>query len=275
MRGLSSESGAPPETAAGTAPVSAIVITRDEAHNIRDCLSSLAFARELIVVDSGSTDGTVALAREAGARVLETPDWPGFGPQKNRALDAATQPWVLSIDADERVPPGLRDEILAVVRAGEGEPAAWDMPRRSSYCGQDMLHSGWYPDRVLRLFRRGSARFSDDLVHERLIAQGPVGHLRNDLQHASFPHLESVLDKVNRYSTAGARRLQASGRRGSIARAVASGLWAFFRTYVLQRGFLDGRMGFLLAVSNAEGTYYRYVKLWLLQREDRVHRPHL
>lgn len=275
MRGLSSESGAPPETAAGTAPVSAIVITRDEAHNIRDCLSSLAFARELIVVDSGSTDATVALAREAGARVIETPDWPGFGPQKNRALDAATQPWVLSIDADERVPPGLRDEILAVVRAGEGEPAAWDMPRRSSYCGQDMLHSGWYPDRVLRLFRRGSARFSDDLVHERLIAQGPVGHLRSDLQHASFPHLESVLDKVNRYSTAGALRLQASGRRGSIARAVASGLWAFFRTYVLQRGFLDGRMGFLLAVSNAEGTYYRYVKLWLLQREDRVHRPHL
>ena len=102
-----------------------------------------------------------------------------------------------------------------------------------------------------------------------------IGHLRSDLLHASFPNLESVLDKVNRYSTAGAQRLHARGRRGSIGRAVASGLWAFVRTYVLQRGFLDGRMGFLLAVSNAEGTYYRYVKLWLLQREDRLRRPHL
>ncbi len=275
MRGLSSESGAPPETAAGTAPVSAIVITRDEAHNIRDCLASLAFAREVIVVDSGSTDGTVALARQAGARVIETHDWPGFGAQKNRALAEATQPWVLSIDADERVPAPLQAEIVAVVDRDEASPVAWDMPRRSSYCGQDMLHSGWYPDRVLRLFRRGGARFSDDVVHERLLADGPVGHLRNDLLHASFPHLESVLDKVNRYSSAGAQRMQAAGKRGSIARAVASGLWAFFRTYVLQRGFLDGRMGFLLAVSNAEGTYYRYVKLWLLQREDRLHRPHL
>jgi glycosyltransferase involved in cell wall biosynthesis len=260
MRGLSSESGAPPETA----PLSAIVITRNEQAHIQDCLASVAFAREVIVVDSGSTDATVALAETAGARVIRTTDWPGFGPQKNRALAEASQPWVLSIDADERVTPALREEILAVVNAAAG-PAAWDMPRRSSYCGQFIAHSGWYPDRVLRRFRRGSARFSDDLVHERLLTDAAAGNLKHDLLHLSFTDLESVLDKMNRYSTAGALRLQQQGRKGSPGRALLHGLWAFIRTYLLQRGFLDGRMGLALAVSNAEGTYYRYLKLWLLQ----------
>ena len=250
----------------GTAPLSVIVITRNEEANIAACLASVAFARECIVVDSGSTDRTLEIARDAGAHVTRTPDFPGFGLQKNRALDLATQPWVLSIDADERVTPLLRDEILAVVGAAAPQPNAWDMPRRSSYCGQFMAHSGWYPDRVTRLFRRGTARFSPDVVHERLVTGERPAHLRHDLMHLSYPDLESVLDKLNRYSTAGAQRMQSEGRRGSVGRAVASGLWAFIRTYVLQFGFLDGRMGFLLAVSNAEGTYYRYLKLWLLQR---------
>ena len=262
MRGLSSQSGPPPEAA----PLSAIVITRNEEANLADCLATLAFARELIVVDSGSTDATVELAEQAGARVLRTTDWPGFGPQKNRALDLATQPWVLSIDADERVSPELRDEILAVVRAAGPQADTWSMPRKSSYCGQFMAHSGWYPDRVTRLFRRGAARFSDDVVHEKLVTPAPAAPLRNDLVHLSFPDLESVLDKMNRYSSAGAERMRAQGRQGSLGQAVVRGLWAFFRTYVLQRGFLDGRMGFALAVSNAEGTYYRYLKLWLAQR---------
>jgi glycosyltransferase involved in cell wall biosynthesis len=262
MRGLSSQSGPPPEAA----PLSAIIITRNEEANLPDCLASLAFARELIVVDSGSTDATVKLAEQAGARVLRTPDWPGFGPQKNRALDLATQPWVLAIDADERVTPQLRDEILAVVNGAGPQADAWSMPRRSSYCGQYMAHSGWYPDRVTRLFKRGAARFSDDVVHERLVASGRPASLQNDLLHASFPDLESVLDKMNRYSSAGAERMLREGRSGSLGQAVLRGLWAFFRTYVLQRGFLDGRMGFALAVSNAEGTYYRYLKLWLARR---------
>lgn len=262
MRGLSSESGGAP----GTAELSAIVITRNEAARIGDCLASVSFAAEIIVVDNASTDATPDIARAAGAQVHHAPDWPGFGPQKNRALALATKPWVLSIDADERVTPELRDEILSVVQAAPGGPDAWDMPRKSSYCGQYMAHSGWYPDRVVRLFRRGSARFSDDIVHERLLTAGPVGHLRADLLHASFDDFSAVLDKLDRYSTAGAQRMWEQGRRSSVGSAVAHGLWAFLRTYVLQRGFLDGRMGFLLAVSNAEGTYYRYLKLWLLQR---------
>lgn len=263
MLGLSSESAAAP---GAKAPLSAILITRNEQANIAECLASVAFARECIVVDSGSTDDTVAIARAMGAHVVQTRDWPGFGPQKNRALAEATQPWVLSIDADERVTPELRDEILAVVNADAAGPQAYEMPRRSSYCGQYMAHSGWYPDRVTRLFRRGAARFSDDVVHERVIVDGAVRRLKSDLLHQSFPDLESVLDKLNRYSTAGAQRMHARGKRASLSGAVLHGLWAFVRTYVLQRGFLDGRMGFVLAVSNAEGTYYRYLKLWLAQR---------
>lgn len=250
------------------APLSVVVITRNEEANIGDCLASVDFACERIVVDSGSTDATVRLAEAAGARVVGTADWPGFGAQKNRALALATQPWVLSIDADERVPPALRDEILAVLARPEVADA-WAMPRRSSYCGQFMAHSGWYPDHVTRLFRRGTARFSDDLVHERLITDRPPARLRHDLMHHSFTDFASVLDKVNRYSSAGAERMRDQGRDASFGGALAHGLWAFLRTYVLRLGFLDGRLGLALAISNAEGTYYRYLKRWLMQQRAR------
>ncbi len=245
--------------------LSVIVITRNEAHNIADCLDSLDFAQERIVLDWASTDDTVARARAAGAQVHTTDDWPGFGPQKNRALARATGDWVLSIDADERVTPALRAELLALL-AGQPVLDAWSMPRSSSYCGQFMRHGGWYPDRVVRLFRRGTARFSDDLVHEKLLTDGAAGQLQADLLHHSFTDLDSVLDKVNRYSSAGAQALQARGKTASLGKALGHGLWAFVRTYFLKRGFLDGRMGLVLAISNAEGTYYRYLKLWLRQQ---------
>ena len=130
-----------------------------------------------------------------------------------------------------------------------------------------MRHSGWYPDLVTRLFRRGSARFSNDLVHEKVITPGPVGKLLPVLLHESFKNFEAVLDKTNRYSTAGAQALFDKGRDASLGKAVGHGVWAFIRTYFVQLGMLDGRMGFILAVSNAEGTYYRYLKLWLLRRD--------
>jgi glycosyltransferase involved in cell wall biosynthesis len=243
--------------------LSVIVITRNEEANIGECLASVAFAGEIVVVDSGSTDRTVEIARAAGAQVVNTTDWPGFGPQKNRALDHATKTWVLSIDADERVTPQLEAEIVAAIEAAPSKFDAWDMPRRSSFCGRYMSHSGWYPDRVTRLFRRDRARFSDDLVHERVVAKGPVGHLRNDLLHATYPDLETMLAKLDRYSTASALAMHERGVRSSLAGAVLRGLWAFVRTYILRLGFLDGRMGFVLAVSIAETTYYKYLKLWL------------
>ena len=244
--------------------LSVIVITHNESARLRACLESVAFADEVVVVDNGSTDDTVAIAREMGARVTQTADWPGFGPQKNRALDLATRDWVLSIDADERVTRRLREQIQAAIGAQQFD--AYKVNRRSSYCGQYMAHSGWYPDRLLRLFRRGAGRFSDALVHEALEVKGPVGQLEGELLHESYANFEAVLDKMNRYSTAGAQALHRKGVRGSLGKALGHGLWAFLRTYLFKRGFLDGRLGLALAVSNAEGTYYRYLKLWMLQR---------
>jgi glycosyltransferase involved in cell wall biosynthesis len=247
--------------------LSVIVITRNEARNIQGCLDSVAFADEAVVVDSGSTDDTVALAQARGARVVCTDDWPGFGPQKNRALDLAQGEWVFSLDADERVTPQLRDAILEAMAQPRFD--AYEVDRRSSYCGQYMKHSGWSPDRVVRLVRRGTARFSDSLVHERLLPRGPFGRLRGHLLHESMRDFESVIDKIDRYSTAGAQMLMARGVRGSMGKSIGHGLWAFLRTYVFRLGFLDGRLGLALAISNAEGTYYRYLKLWLLQRQAR------
>jgi len=246
--------------------VSAILITRNEQHNLADCLAGLSWCDEVIVVDSGSTDGTVELARSLGARVQVRTDWQGYGPQKNRALDLARFDWVLSVDADERVGAELAAEIRQAI-ARPDAPDAFSIPRLSSYCGQFMRHGGWYPDRVVRLFRRGTARFSDDIVHESVQTSGPVGQLRHDLLHISYRSLDDVLDKMNRYSSAGAAKLAARGRRGGLALALWRSNWAFLRTYVLRGGFLDGRLGFVLACSIAQETWYRYLKLWLLQQQ--------
>ncbi len=250
--------------------LSVIVITHNEAHNIEACLRSVAFADQIVVVDSGSTDNTVQLATALGAQVHLRTDWAGFGVQKNRALALASSEWVLSIDADERVTPQLQRQIEQAIAAPAFD--VYEFPRLSSYCGQPIRHSGWYPDRVKRLFRREAATFSDDLVHERLVTEAQAGRLDADLLHESFTSFESVLDKMNRYSSAGAKGLLVKGRKGSLASALGHGLWAFLRTYVFRLGFLDGRMGLVLAISNAEGTYYRYLKLWLLQRGEQASR---
>ena len=243
--------------------LSVVIITRNEAAVIARCLESVAWADELIVLDAGSADETARLAGECGAKVHVAPDWPGFGPQKNRALELAAGDWVLPLDADEWVTPELRAEIERAL-ATPGPHAAFRMPRLSSYCGRFMRHSGWWPDHVTRLFRRGQARFSDDLVHERLIVSGAVGTLGEPLLHEAIRDLDEALAKMNAYSTAGALMQLERGRKASLAGAVWHGIWTFFRTYVLRAGFLDGREGFLLAVSNAEGAYYRYLKLMLL-----------
>jgi hypothetical protein len=258
--------------------LSVILITKNEASNIRECLESVRFANEWIIVDSGSTDGTVEIAREFGATVISTDDWPGFGPQKNRALDAATGDWILSIDADERISDALRSEILAAI--SDGGHAVYALPRLSSFCGRFIRHSGWYPDYIVRLFRRGTARFSDSLVHESLrVTQGtagapgapgmpvtPVttGRLASHIIHYSYLDDESVLRKLNDYSTLGARQAYAAGKRGGLGKALAHALSAFLRSYVFKRGFLDGRAGVMVAISAAESTYHKYLKLMLL-----------
>ncbi|MEY4564938.1 MAG: hypothetical protein RLZZ618_4215 [Pseudomonadota bacterium] len=246
--------------------LSVTLITRNEADNIEACLQSVAFADEWVVVDSGSTDRTRELAEAFGARVVTTDDWPGFGVQKNRALALAQGRWVLSLDADERVSEALAAQIKAVVAGTAGEPLAdgYELSRLSRFCGQWIRHGDWYPDRVLRLFRRERGRFTDDLVHERLNLTGSTARLKGDLLHETMPTLDDALDKMNRYSSGRARDKVRAGKSGGLGAALGHGLWAFFRSYLLRRGFLDGRLGFVLAVYVAEGTYYRYLKMGLL-----------
>ncbi|MVW72718.1 glycosyltransferase family 2 protein [Bordetella sp. 15P40C-2] len=239
--------------------LSVIIITKNEARHIVGCLESVAFADEFIVVDSGSTDNTVALARDFGATVLVTDDWPGFGPQKNRALDLATGDWVLSIDADERVTPDLAREIQEVLTNPQAD--AYEIARLSDFCGRFIRHSGWWPDHVLRLFKRGTARFTDAAVHERVVPQGQVVRLSGYFEHYPYDNLDALINKVNRYSSDAAAMMYARGKRATIFSALGHGFWTFIRIYLIRRGFLDGRHGLVLAVTAAAGSFFRYAKL--------------
>jgi len=247
--------------------LSVILITRNEEANLDDCLASLeGIAQQVVVVDTNSSDRTLEIAKNYGATIAQPSDWPGFGPQKNRALDLATSEWVLSLDADERLTPALKSEILTAIHHS-AHVDCFAIPRLSWYCGRFIRHCGWSPDYVDRLFKRGTARFSDDLVHERLVPKGQVAKLENPMLHYSFMNYSQVLQKLDRYSTASAEQAFARGKTSSPLKAVLHGVWAFFRTYVLRAGFLDGPQGFALAVSNGQGTYYRYIKLWHLNQE--------
>jgi glycosyltransferase involved in cell wall biosynthesis len=248
--------------------LSVILITRNEEANLDDCLASLeGIAQQIIVVDTNSSDRTPEIAQKHGAELSQPPDWPGFGPQKNRALDLATSEWVLSLDADERLTPALRAEILCAMQNAAYN--CYAIPRLSWYCGRFMRHSGWNPDFVDRLFKRGTARFSADLVHERLLPAGPVAKLKNPMLHYSFMNHAQVTQKMERYSTDSAKQAFALGKTSSPLKAILHGTWSFLRTYIIRRGFLDGPQGFSLAISNAQGTYYRYMKLWQLWQDAR------
>ncbi len=241
--------------------LSVILITKNEAANIRSCLESVAWADEIVVVDSGSTDDTVALAKQMGARVYEH-DWPGFGPQKNRALGYASKDWIFSIDADERVTPELRAEIEQAIRDAKFD--SYYCPRLSQFCGQFVRHCGWYPDYVLRLFKRGKGHFSDSLVHERVLLQGHTHKLKGQLLHYSYLTPDDVERKVEHYSTSAAQQMFQAGKRANLAGALLSAGWAFVRTYLMRLGVLDGMAGWRVSCMNARTTYLKYRKLALL-----------
>ncbi|NGM88887.1 glycosyltransferase family 2 protein [Parapusillimonas sp. SGNA-6] len=246
--------------------LSVIIITKNEAANIGACIDSVAFADEIIVLDSGSTDDTCRIALGKGAKVSSTDDWPGFGPQKNRALDLATGDWILSIDADERVTEDLAQEIQREMTAPRAD--AYRIPRLSNFCGRWIRHSGWWPDYVLRLFRRGTARFTDAAVHESLRSTSTVADLHSHFLHYPYADLEAYVAKINRYSTDAAVMMHAQGRKTGLAGATGHAVWTFVRHYLLRRGFLDGKEGFILAVMAAMGSFIRYNKLILLNKQD-------
>ena len=252
--------------------LSVILITRNEQANLADCLNSLGdLSSQIVVVDTASIDETLKIAQQYGATIATPTDWPGFGPQKNRALDLATSDWVLSLDADERLTPELREEIRQTINHPQNQ-TCFAIPRSSWYCGRFMRHSGWTPDYVSRLFLRGTARFSNDIVHEQLISNvshdKPIGKLKQPMLHYSFMNAAQVQEKMQRYATAAAEQAFARGKQSSPLKAILHGAWTFIRTYLLQAGFLDGSQGFSLAISNMQGTYYRYMKLWRLNQQQ-------
>lgn len=260
--------------------LSVILIVKNEASNILDCLASVSFADQIIVIDSGSTDNTVELARAAGAQVVQTSDWPGFGVQKNRALDLATCDWVFSIDADERVTPELAVQLKSAINLNHENDSksniaitqhdAFEVPRLTQFCGQWIRHCGWTPDFVLRLFKRGSARFSNDLVHERLVqSQGTCGKLTTPMLHYSYPTPASYWRKLEQYSQAWAKQRHLAGKKTSMLRAAMSGLAAFFRTYIVRLGFLDGALGFAVCTMQAQSAFGKYFTLYCLNLKNK------
>jgi glycosyltransferase involved in cell wall biosynthesis len=245
--------------------LSVIIITKNEARNLPKALASVSFADEVIVVDSGSTDQTVQIAKDAGAKVFITDHWPGYGPQKNHALSMATGDWVLSLDADEWLTPELINFIQSLLRgsrvqsvaSGSDAVAAYRLRRRSYFIDRLIRWGDWRRDRVVRLFLRGRARFSDASVHEQLLVQGGVAVAVGVLMHHPFRTIQEVAHKMHVYNGLAADRLVARGRGGSYE-AWARASFTFFRGFVLKLGFLDGFRGLQLAWFNARGTWLRY-----------------
>jgi len=250
----------------GPLPLSLCVITRDAAAEIADCLASAPFAGEVVVVDSGSRDDTVEIARRRGARVIERA-WPGFGAQKQFAVGAATHDWVLCLDADERVTPELATSIAREMEAPRA--AAYALARRNRFLGRWLAHGEGYPDWNLRLFDRRRARWSEDPVHEHVLAEGLVIRLRGDLLHASAESLDDYLAKQNRYTTLQAAAMHARGERAGLARLVLSPLVRFARFYVLKLGFLDGVAGLVHIAIGCQNSFLKYAKLRALHAESR------
>ncbi len=246
--------------------ISITIITKNEVDNIERCLQSVMWADEIIVVDSGSTDGTTDICEKYHCRVFKT-EWLGFGTTKKLAVERASHEWILSIDADEVVTPELKTSILALLR-GNPECKGYRIRRRSFYLGKMIRFSGWRRDHPVRLFDRRFGALNDRMLHESVVVHGPVGDIHDPLMHYSYPTVSSHITKMIPYSGLGAEILHEQGRSATIPSAVARGILRFIRMFILQMGFLDGRIGFILAYNSAYGVYLKYLRLWELSRQE-------
>ncbi|MEO5326729.1 MAG: glycosyltransferase family 2 protein [Magnetococcus sp. THC-1_WYH] len=239
-------------------PLSVVLITRDAGHLLTDCLESVAFADEIVIVDSGSCDNTMAIAQEYRARTMFQP-WLGYGPQKQFAVSQAIHDWVLCLDADERVSPELRDSILKTLENPVFK--AYRFPRRNRFLGRWLAHGEGYPDLSLRLFHRHHAAWSDDPIHEKVQTREAIGQLRGDLLHESEQTLTDYIAKQNLYTTLQAQRIHQSGQRIAPYRIVFSPLVRFIRFYVFRLGFLDGLPGLIHIAIGAFNSFLKYAKV--------------
>lgn len=244
--------------------ITVTIITLNEEANIRDCLESVQWADEVIISDSGSSDRTAEICSAFGARVFRD-EWLGFGRQKNLCQERAANPWILNIDADERVTPELREEILRAVK--EGNKHGYYIPRKNYFGETWIRHCGWYPDYNLRLYRKTSGRFSEASVHESVAVNGETGYLKSPLVHRTYRDVPDFLKRMQRYSTLAAVDMQKAGRRASFSDLTLRPLFTFFKMYVLKGGFLDGMAGLALSSLYACYTVAKYAKLWELTRK--------
>jgi len=249
--------------------ISACIIAKDEVDRIEACLASVGFCDEILVLDSGSTDGTQDLVRRLGARLIET-DWPGWVKQKNRAVEAARHEWILSLDADERVDAELRAALEDLREGALGRadaPQAYAVRRKVFYLGRWIRHGGWYPEWRTRLFSRTHARWGGVDPHDKVEADGAVGRIRaGHLEHFTYRSMQDQLNQIARFSRARAEAMYAGGARASIAGMLLRPTWRFFHNYVLRLGLLDGRAGYVLAKINAHYVFMKYAQLWELVR---------
>ncbi len=244
-------------------PLSVVIVAKNAAAQLAACLDSASFADEMLVIDSGSSDGTAELAAQRGARVMQK-EWLGFGRQKQFAVEAARHDWVLCLDADERVSEPLRASILAALAAPAAR--AYAMARCNRFMGRWLRHGEGYPDWSLRLFDRRHARWSDDPVHEKVLTEAPVMRIGGDLLHDSAETLEGYLDKQNRYTSLQAEALFKAGRRAGVAQLLLSPLLRFAKFYFLRLGFLDGTAGLVHIAIGCCNSFHKYAKLMALQR---------
>jgi len=245
------------------ARLSACIITYNEADRIEACLRSVSFCDEIVVVDSHSTDVTRELARAMGARVIER-DWPGYRTQKQFAVDAAANDWVLCLDADERVSAELRAEIKTAQAGGFASHAGWSVPRITDYFGRFLRHGNAYPDRLTRLFDRRRGRWIGQEIHENTRVDGPVGRMRGHLEHFSYRSLADHQARMQRYASLMARALYNSGKRCGLGKVLLNPQWRFARGYVLRLGFLDGWRGLVFALIEANYVRRKYLELYVM-----------
>jgi len=239
--------------------ISAYIMTFNEADKIEDAIKSVLWADEIIVADSNSTDGTIEIAEKLGATVVQIP-FQTFGQIRNDAIAACSHDWIFSLDADERCTPEAEKELKSTLQNPQAD--AYYVPRRNWFMGRWIKHCGWYPDyRQPQLFKKGALTFDHaSEVHETHTIHGKIGYLKQDIWQIPFMNLEQVVHKMQRYSSLGAKKIRREDRKSSMSLALLHGIWAFIRIYILKLGFLDGWAGFILALSNFEGTFYRYAK---------------
>jgi glycosyltransferase involved in cell wall biosynthesis len=252
--------------------IGCLTITKNEEANIQDCLMSIAWASERIVVDAESSDRTAELARAAGAKVIVRP-WPGFGAQKNYAIEQVAAEWILIVDADERIPAPLQAEILSRVAAWKtGDPVAYEIPRRNYFYGAWVRHAGVYPDYQIRLFRRGHGRYNEVPVHENLIVQGTIGQLAHAMDHFTERQIRDHFKKFGLYTTLAAQEKGRTVRAVHVRDIVFRPLVVFVKSYVLKRGFRDGVRGLIVSVFAGMYTFVKYAKLWSMTASSPVAR---